>query len=220
MKKVISTLALLVSICLGAVAQGLKESGTSTLSLIPEGWSYEIVNGDLNKDGRLDLVILTYPNFREHMKVREDGYEYNFNQPILGVYFGQSDGSYQLWKSYDNVVPARPNEFISIDAFLLITPRGTLQITLSQESSAGSWYNTSTKYTYRYQNGDFYLIGKDEDSYARNTGVHETVSENYLTHKRQRITDNVFDEKVKRKEEWSKLKKEPLLRLGEESSSI
>ena len=216
MKKNLSALALLFAFSMTAMSQGLKEHGMTTLSLIPEGWSSEMVNGDLNKDGRLDMVILTYPNFSEHMKVRDDGYVYNFNQPILGIYFGQADGSYQLWKSYDNVVPAREDEYNNIDASLLITPRGTLQISISEWSSAGSWYTTTTTYTYRYQNGNFYLIGKDEESLARNSGEHEYVSENYLTQKRQRVTDNMIDSKVKRKETWTKMGRVPLKPIGEE----
>jgi len=42
-----------------------------------------------------------------------------------------------------------------------------------------------------------------------------TVSENYLTWKRQTIEDNAFEE-VKKKEKWEKMEKEPLKKLGDE----
>ncbi|MBR4388352.1 MAG: hypothetical protein IKT00_04140 [Prevotella sp.] len=215
MKAIASTIILLFGFTLNISSQQLKENGTTVNSIVPEGWSFEVVNGDLNKDGHLDMAILTYPNYSEHMKVREDGYVYNFNQPLLAIYFGESSGNYRLWKSYDNVVPAREDEFISIDASLNITPRGTLEISISEFSSAGSWQSTSSKYTYRYQNGDFFLIGKDEESMWRNSGERSIVSENYLTHKRQCVTDNVFNDNVKRKEVWSKLERRPLQRMGE-----
>lgn len=220
MKAFASTLILLFGFTLTISSQQLKENGTAVTEIVPEGWSFEVANGDLNKDGRLDMVILTYPNFSEHLKVRDDGYVYNFNQPLLAIYFREPSGNYHLWKSYDNVVSARENEYISIDATLNITLRGTLEIGISEFSSAGSWQTSSSKYTFRYQNEDFFLIGKDEECMSRNSGERTIVSENYLTHKQQRITDNVFDDKVKRKEKWSKLERRPLQRMGEKTLAV
>jgi hypothetical protein len=48
------------------------------------------------------------------------------------------------------------------------------------------------------------------------TGEANTVSNNYLTHKRQVVKENVFDETVKPKETWTSIPKKPLSRLGED----
>ena len=48
------------------------------------------------------------------------------------------------------------------------------------------------------------------------TGEAETVSINYLTHKRQVVKENVFDDTVKPKETWTTLAKQPLRKLGED----
>ena len=216
MKTITTLITLMLAGTLSTSAQIFRESATGVNPVIPEGWEFSIANGDLNKDGVLDMVVVTTPNYPEHMKTRDDGYVYNFNQPLLAIYFGESAGHYRLWKSYDDVVPYSDNEYLFIDFSHNITPRGTLQLSWSEMSSAGSWGNSSTTLTYRYQNGDFYLIGKDEQSMQRNTGEMEMVSENYLTHKQQRVTSNAFDDKVKPRERWSKLPKSALKRLGED----
>lgn len=201
---------------LSAGAQELKKTGNSSGDLVPEGWSITEASGDLNKDGISDMVILALPNFKENIKVRDDGYEYNFNQPILAIYFGSSNGTYTMWRQYANVVPGAESEADMYDYGLSITDRGVLRISISHMMSMGGWGSSSSAYLYRYQNGDFYLIGHDANNLARNTGEFEEVSINYLTCKRQRITYNEFDKKVKRREKWTNIAKQPLMRLGDE----
>ena len=57
------------------------------------------------------------------------------------------------------------------------------------------------------------MIGMETTEMQRNTGEMTTISENYLTWKRQTIKDNAFEDVVK-KETWSKLTKKPLEKLG------
>ena len=64
------------------------------------------------------------------------------------------------------------------------------------------------------------MIGFDTDSFARNTGEGEKVSYNFLTNKCQRTKYNVFDDKVKPVERWSKFPARPLKRLGDEGLPI
>ena len=116
--------------------------------------------------------------------IREDGYVLNANQPVLAIYFKSEEGNLIKRCEYDNVIPAREDEFISITPALDITKKGVLEITLELFASAGSWTQPTTKYLFRYQNGDFFLIGKDVTEYERNTGKTVVTSENYLTNKR------------------------------------
>ena len=199
---------------IGMNAQALKQQGASVEQIVPKGWEHQEAQGDLNKDGIKDLVVLAKPNFKENMMTRDDGYEYNFNPYILAIYFGQEDGNYKLWKQYEDLFEP-DSEWTSNDVDVEITERGTLNISTSFFASAGSWGTNQSKYTFRFQNGDFYLIGKESTDMMRNTGEMTTVSENYLTWKRQTIKDNAFEDVVK-KETWSKLTKEPLKKLGEE----
>ena len=207
---------LITILCLFAIgmqAQSLKKQGASVEQIVPEGWEHKEATGDLNKDGIEDLVVLAKPNFKEKMKTRDDGYEYNFNPYILAIYFGQADGNHQQWKQYEELFPA-DDEWISVDVDIEVTERGTLNISTGTFASGGSYGTNQTKYTYRFQNGDFYLIGRESTDMMRNTGEMTTISENYLTWKRQTIKDNAFEEGVK-KEIWSKLTKQPLEKLGD-----
>lgn len=212
MKKIQS--CILLCLCaLSMQAQTLNQQGNATEQMVPDGWEHEEAQGDLNKDGINDLVILAKPNFKENMKTRDDGYVYNFNKYILAIYFGQPKGDFLLWKQYKELFPAN-DEWSSVDVELNINERGALNIETSLFSSGGSYGTGRTRYTYRYQNGDFYQIGMESTYMMRNTGEMTTVSENYLTWKRQTIKDNAFEE-GRKKETWSKMPKKPLEKLGD-----
>lgn len=206
---------IMMCVCLGMEAQTLKLQGSTVQDIVPDGWQHVEAQGDLNKDGIIDLVVVVTPDFEENCKSREDGYVYNFNQPILAIYFGTNQGEMHLWKKYDNVIPADESEFCRHETGLEITTRGTLLISNQLSCSAGSYGTSENTYTYRYQGGDFYLIGFDQEELQRNTGEYNVISENYLTWKRQVKKSNMFDESVPVTEKWSKLSKKPLEKLGD-----
>jgi hypothetical protein len=206
-----------VGLCTVVRAQQLQQQGRGVDDLVPAGWEHTEATGDLNKDGIVDLVVVATPDFKENTKTRDDGYVYNFNQPLLAVYFGTAEGRLQLWRQYDQVVPARPDEYVSIDVSLTITEKGVLRISLETFASMGGWGTENSNFSYRYQNGDFNLIGKEYQSMSRNTGEMETTSENYLTWRRQVVKENAFDDNIPKKEKWTKLPKKPLEKLGEQS---
>jgi len=200
---------------LGVKAQRLADKGFSLEEIVPQGWTSTEATGDLNKDGISDLVVIALPDNEENLIRREDGYVYNLNQPVLAVYFGKAGEGFVCWRQYPKMLLPQPDEFLSYNYSLEITPRGTLIISVEVFASAGGWASSNYSSTYRYQKGDFFLIGQDEDSYARNTGKGEKVSRNYLTHKCQRVKYNVFDEKKKPVESWSKIPAAPLKKLGD-----
>ena len=209
-------MTLLVWLPLLSSAQGLKSEGTSIEDIVPAKWEHTESVGDLNKDGIADLVLIATPDNPAHLKVRDDGYVYNFNQPQLAVYFGTKEGLFRCWQAYDDILPAQ-DEGTFIDFTLNITERGTLTIGVSIFASMGSYNSPSSTYVFRFQNGDFYLIGEDQHSFSRMSGEDELNSYNYLTHKRQRIVSNAFDETIMPKETWTTIPKTPLKRLGSEA---
>ena len=216
MKRIIDCVVMLC-LCVGVQAQELQKQGRGVEDLVPKGWEHTEATGDLNKDGIADLVVVATPDFKENTKTRDDGYVYNFNQPLLAVYFGTAEGKMQLWRQYDRVIPARQDEYVSIDASLTVTEKGVLRISLETFASMGGWGTENSNFSYRYQNGDFNLIGKEYQSMSRNTGEMETTSENYLTWRRQVVKENAFDDNIPKKEKWTKLPKKPLEKLGEQS---
>jgi len=196
------------------MAQQLKQQGKSVEALVPEGWEHMEAVGDLNKDGIQDLVIIATSNNEEKILVNETGYRHNMNPPHLAIYFGQSTGDYTLFKKYENLFP-EIDEFRTINIYHEINDRGALRIGYSIFSSAGSSYNNNNSYVFRFQKGDFYLIGKDESGFSRYSGEATEVSENYITHKRQTKTYNVFEEhEGKENEKWTTIPRKPLQRLG------
>ena len=211
---IISTIILL-ALPLKGSAQRLFSKGSTIEDLVPEGWHVTQAQGDLNKDGIADLAMIVIPNDEDQLEVREDSTVSNLNAPILAIYTGTREGGYSLMKIWDgDILEAPDNEGVSIDHSIEITDRGVLKIFVSYFFSMGGWSVPSATYLFRLQNGDFYLIGKDTDVFARNTGEAEKVSYNYLTRKCQRITYNAMDDSVKPMEKWSNLPKKPLQRLG------
>ena len=209
-------LLLVVTLPYSVGAQNLlKDAGKNVDEIVPSGWEHIEAVGDLNKDGIADLVVSATPDFREHIRVRDDGYEYNFNQPVLGIYFGTGGGEFRCWKQYNNVMPAQESEQEMLDCVISITDRGTLRIAIGRMYSAGSSYHSTDSYIFRYQNDDFFLIGKESDSFSRMSGEQETVSYNYLTGKVQTVKGNVFDESVQPVETWKRIGKSPLRPMGD-----
>ena len=220
MKKILLIMMALMVSAGVAGAQGkfakslFKASGASVMDVIPADCDSIVVEGDLNKDGFKDVVIIATPRNPENMQTRDDGYVYNFNKPVMAVYFGNESGTYSLFKQYFNTIPGAEDEYQSVDIELNINEKGVMRISPSYFNSMGSSDSDASVYVFRFQNGDFYLIGKDTKSFSRYSGESTEVSENYLTHKRQTIVSNVFDESVKPKETWTNIPADPLEKLG------
>lgn len=156
--------------------------------------------GDFNKDGISDLAIIA--NMGD-----ERG-------RVMAIYFGIQGGGYTCFREYRDILPPDDEPDVSLDCSMSVNPKGVLEIDLSMFRSAGGWWTGHNTYKFRYQNGDFYLIGFDEDYFMRNTGDAQIDSYNYLTGKHQRVTYNMFDESVKKREKWSNIPKKPLRKLG------
>ena len=197
--KVLSIIVTAWILTIAANAQGLKVAGTSAKDIVPEGWTLDEASGDLNKDGIYDLVIIATPDFKENTKTRDAP---------------QEDGTYKRYKQYDDILPHREDEYFNVDSSPTITDRGVLKIYIETFASAGSWTNESPTFFFRYQNGDFHLIGYKTESLTRNTGQAETHSYNYLTHKKQVVVFNAFDDNVPTREKWSRIPATPLKKLG------
>ena len=191
---IVALLAVFMTCCVDG--QRLKQQGTGVEELVPQGWSHYETMGDMNKDGIADMALMV-----------------NFNQPVFAIYFGTADGKLKLWKEYSKLLPANENEDCTNNYVFEINSRGVLNISVQPECTQGSYTTEISRYSYRYQNGDFYLIGKENESVQRNTGEAELVSENYLTWKRQVKKSNVFSEKPG-VEKWTRLSRKPLEKLG------
>ena len=200
-------------LCLG---QEMKSSGTSAEAIVPEGWTYAEATGDLNKDGIADLAIVVRSDLQELYVTDDDGEKYNQNPTSLYLYKGGPDGQFQLWKIYKESIPFSDSNNMYIDYDVSISDKGALTIGTSISFSAGSWGNYNDSYVFRYQQGEFCLIGEEHDELARNTGKVTHTSINYLTHKKWVSHSNAFEEDSVEKKVWKKIPNAPLRILGKD----
>ena len=191
----------------------LAKEGRTIEEVVPNGWDIQSATGDLNKDGIEDFILIVRPNDPAHIKTRDDGFEYNFNPLFLAVYFGSPSGVYKRFKVWHDTVSGREDEYTDITKELSITPKGAIDISVSSWSSMGTAATGGSTYRYRFQSGDFYLIGEESSWLNRMTGEGESTSINYLTGQKEITTGNMIEEKdLKTKK--VKIKKEPLRLLG------
>ena len=191
----------------------LAKEGRTIEEVVPNGWDIQSATGDLNKDGIEDFVLIVRSNDPAHIKTRDDGFEYNFNPLFLAVYFGSPSGVYKRFKVWHDTVSGREDEYTDITNELSITPKGAIDISVSSWSSMGTAATGGSTYRYRFQSGDFYLIGEESSWLNRMTGEGESTSINYLTGQKEITTGNMIEEKdLKTKK--VKIKKEPLRLLG------
>ena len=191
----------------------LAKEGRTIEEVVPNGWDIQSATGDLNKDGIEDFILIVRPNDPAHIKTRDDGFEYNFNPLFLAVYFGSPSGVYKRFKVWHDTVSGREDEYTDTTNELSITPKGAIDISVSSWSSMGTAATGGSTYRYRFQSGDFYLIGEESSWLNRMTGEGESTSINYLTGQKEITTGNMMEEKdLKTKK--VKIKKEPLRLLG------
>ena len=191
----------------------LAKEGRTIEEVVPNGWEVQSATGDLNKDGIEDLVLLVRSNDPAYIKTRDDGFESNFSPLSLAVYFGSPSGVYKRFKVWYDTISGREDEERDITNEVSITPKGAIDITVSSWSSMGTAATGGSTYRYRFQSGDFYLIGEESSWLNRMTGEGESTSINYLTGQKEITTGNMIEEKdLKTKK--VKIKKEPLRLLG------
>lgn len=187
---------------------GLSQIGASEKTIIPSGWEVKSQStGDLNKDGIADLAFITIPDSVGKIYVREeDGYKINCNTPILAVYWGKSDGTFEKYQEWHNVFAPQTEVETYDELSLEITENGTLRIKTRFFYALGSGDSDLRTYIFRFQDGNFYCIGMNDESIDRMSGEEIKTSSNYLTGKRSVTIGNAFDETVKPKTTWETFK--------------
>lgn len=198
----------------------LPKEGAAADAFVPKGWRLEQQqSGDLNKDGQDDLLLLLRSNEPKNV-LKNDGLGQNpfdTNPRILAVAFGNGAGKSFTLGLENHTLIARTEDPVMEDLVgetgAVAIERGTLKVTLSLFSSAGSWSAGNSTFRFRHGKRGFELIGYDNVSTQRNTGEVEEVSINYLTGKVQISTGTIEDDKLKDK--WRKIAKKKLLLLEE-----
>lgn len=177
----------------------IVKTGKTANDFVPQGWKITgEAKGDLNTDNISDTALVvkgTNPKFI----YKNSGLgtpEFDVNPRILIILFGTKEG-FRLAQKSNSIIataysPTMEEPFDSIK----IKDR-ILQIEQHVFMSAGGWGTSRYIYKFRFQSGDFRLIGADKFSVQRNTGETESRSYNFLTRKVKIETGNIEDDKGK-----------------------
>lgn len=116
---------------------------------IPKGYEKILeTKGDLDKDGKDETVIV----FNTNIKTESEGFERKF------YILKNINGKLKIWKENSSVIIDSKYGFYPEDNKLDIQIKNNCLI-ISQLFFTNSRHSDTSKYTFRFQNGDFYLIG-------------------------------------------------------------
>jgi hypothetical protein len=185
----------------------------SLVDFLPEGYIIlDTLKGDLNKDGLMDVVMIIKGTDHNNIVLNEYRGELDRNRRGIILLFNMNN-TYQLAaKNYDCF--SSENE----DGGVYFPPDLYIEI---QKNNLYINYDHgrygSLMYTFRYQNGDFELIGYDErDTFG--PVVRSVTSINFLTKKKlYKENINFLEEDGAEvfKETWIKINIIDLIKLSE-----
>lgn len=165
----------------------LPASGAAIADFVPKGWRVEQQpEGDLDKDGRDDVVLVLRMDDPANI-VENEGLgpeRFDTNPRLLAVLLADGAG-YRLALQDHSLIP-RPDNPV-MDDYLggdgVSVRRGAFTVALHSWASAGTWYTSSTTFTFRHQDGCFRLIGHDYDGMHRGSGETWNTSLNFAAGK-------------------------------------
>lgn len=177
----------------------LPAQAATAEGFVPTGWTLEYSRkGDLDLDGQDDLALVLRQQDPRNV-VEHDGFgpsPFDSNPRILAIAFSRPSG-YVLVAQNHTLIP-RPDSPAASDVLDedggVFIQRGTLLVALYAWTSAGSWSSGATTFTFRWQHGDFALIGYDRDSVMRNSGQTEQMSINFSTRRVKRVEGSTFED--------------------------
>ena len=180
----------------------LTRQATSAAGFVPAGWTLEKnLRGDLNGDGAADLAMVLRQTDRRNVVSNTEGLgveSLNTNPRILAVAFAsKSSGGYTLAVENHRLIPRHDSPTLDDPFQDMVIVKGTLQVSLLQFASAGSWGTSTTKFTFRNKGNCFQLIGYDRNELHRGSGETTDLSINFLTKKATVSTGNIESDRKK-----------------------
>ncbi|WP_062061402.1 hypothetical protein [Aquimarina longa] len=183
-------------------------------NFLPEGYVvFQKIYGDLNKDGLEDCIIITKGTDKNNFVIDEYRGELDRNRRGIIVLFNKKDHYALASKNYSCFSSENENGGIYYPPQLSIAIEKNKLYIHYAHGRYGYW-----KYTFRFQNSDFELIGFDASA---NHGpiVNREISINFLT-KKELIIENTNENTEESgdeifKETWKELTINKLLKLSE-----
>jgi len=147
----------------------------------------EMAMGDLNADGRADLVFVGEGTDPKKITKRDGRDEQNSNARIIVVLLADKEGYRKVGESAKFIPPAYALEFDNyLDRFAGIEiEKAILSVRFDWFASAGTWGTSNATLKFRIEQGRIRLIGSEESSFTRNQGDMTLTSTNHLAGKRK-----------------------------------
>ena len=158
---------------------------------VPKGWKLIAkASGDLNKDGKADLALIIEKTDRRNF-IKNDNLgadTLNVNPRRIIVAFAENNG-YRLVAQNERFIPSENIEdgpcladpLYDMENNGLVINRGLLFLSFKYWYSCGTWFVNIDKYTFRWQNTKFELIGFDSREFHRASLDETKYSINYST---------------------------------------
>lgn len=211
-KQLIKTTLVLLTTFFATIILGQQKQVKKTSDFLPKGFIlFEKINGDLDKDGIEDCILIIKAT--DKSKFVKDEYHgiLDRNRRGIIVLLNKKDHYELALKNYNCF--SSENE----DGGIYFPPDLSVQIEKNKlfvhygHGRYGYW-----KYTFRYKNSDFELIGYDESNGG--AVISSETSINFLTKKKlEKVNINENDEGGQEifKETWKNIKQNQLIKLSE-----
>ena len=191
---------------------GQVETKQNLSDFLPKGYViFEKINGDLNKDGTEDLVIIVKGTNKENIVINQFDEKVDRNRRGIIVLFNKKDHYESVLKNYDCFSSENEDGGVYFPPELSIEIKNDNLYAHYAHGRYGSW-----RFTFRYQNSDFELIGYDESNGG--AVIESEKSINFLTKKKQvkvNTNENAEGGDEVFKETWGKIIVNRLIKLSE-----
>lgn len=182
------------------------------LDFVPEGYIvFEEIYGDLNKDGISDCVLIIKGTNKDNIVINEFDEEVDQNRRGIIILFKKNNQYELAVENYDCFASENEDGGVYLPPELSVEiNKGKLYVHYSH-GRYGYW-----KYTFRYQNSGFELIGYDESNGG--VVVDSEISINFLSKKkllRVNTNENAEGGDEVFKETWEEIQIDKLVRLSE-----
>ncbi len=166
----------------------------------------QAIRGDLDRDGRPDLVVVLRGKDPKCIVETENAAgSMDTNPRILLVAFARNAG-FALQTANAKVIPRIDDPYMDdpLNADALAIRNGTLRLGLTYWRSMGGWTTYTSTLAFRWDSRRFALIGYDRETLKRNSGETETVSVNFVTGRAKIVTGSMEDD-IEDSASWKRL---------------
>jgi hypothetical protein len=187
------------------VYPSLPDTAVSAEEFAPPGWAVESQEkGDLNQDGRDDLlIVLKEKNPNNVMTNSPDSLGergWDENPRILAVAFALESGGYELALQNNDLLPRHTDPCFADPLGSATIQDGSIRINLGSFANAGTWSASSWNFTFRYLDKAFRLIEYSAFTIHRATGEFRGLKEDYLSRTLETTTGNFTGDKTHREQ--------------------